>query len=309
MGKSVKRRAAVPADPEVLAEAVAVIAKLVAAEGAVPKTALAKHGIPRAHAADALEQLTASGLEVAGKFVRMPIEKQLADQLAKTGTLPLRSLDSYVQGASKRDATLGAGELVAAKRARFIVRSTELLLASLDTPALDDRDLARLESATARLAAAVKLARRKGGTLLRSDVEEALRGFTPAPAPAPKPATAPATESGAAHASKAASAAPAATSATPPAPRPTVLRDIRASIEEHRESSGLTWVPKLVRALGGIAARDAVHAELLRGARAGDLELRPESGMGRLSEEDAALCLAGPQGSRLSWVRRIEVKS
>jgi len=281
MGKSVKRPRAAPADPTALADAVAAVAKLVAEEGAIPKTALAKQGIPRAQVPEALEQLTAKGLEVAGKFIRVPLAKQLSSQLASAGLLPLRSIDSYVQGANKREATAAASELVAARRARFIVRSTELLLGAVETPALADRDLDRLESATAKLAAAIKLARRKGATLLRSDVEEAVRAFAPAPAPAPAPAAA----------------------------KPTVLRDIRASIDQHRESSGLTWVPKLVRALGGLPARDAVHAELLRGARAGELELRPESGMGRLSEEDAALCLAGPQGSRLSWVRRIEEKS
>ena len=288
MGKSAKARGRAPEDPKVLAEAVAAIAKLVADEGAVPKTALAKHGIPRAEAARALEKLAASGLEIAGKIVRVPLQKQLTSQLATSSVLPLRSIDSYVQGANKRDAMAAATELVAAGRARFVVRSTELLLASVDTPTLAERDLHRLESAVAKLAAAVKLARRKGGTLLRADVEEALRGFVSAAPPRPIGSTRDDRVTGTKLA---------------------LLRDIGASIDEHRESSGLTWVPKLVRALGGLPAREAVHAELLRGARAGQLELRPESGMGRLSEEDAALCLAGPQGSRLSWVRRIEEKS
>jgi hypothetical protein len=82
--------------------------------------------------------------------------------------------------------------------------------------------------------------------------------------------------------------------------------DVEAEIARHQESSGLTSVPRLVRALGGARARDAIHAELLRAARAGRLELRPESGMGRLTPEDLALWIPGPQGSHLSWVRRIE---
>ncbi len=280
MGKSAKGQRSATDDPNAFAEAVASIAKLVADEGAIAKSALAKHGVPRARVAFALEQLAASGLEVTSKFVRVPLAQQLAAQLSSAGLLPLRSIESYVHGANKREATAAASELVTANGARFVVRSTELLLASSETAALDDRDLDRLETATATLAAAVKLARRKGGTLLRADVEQALRAFVPVP-------TAPT-----------APTAPSATKASP-------LQSIRASIDAHRETSGLTWVPKLVRALGGLPARDAVHAELLRGARAGELELRPESGMGRLSEEDAALCLAGPQGSRLSWVRPI----
>lgn len=291
MGTSVKRRPARTVDPNAVAQAIAAVAKVVAEEGAILKSALAKHGVPRAEVERALEALTASGLEVAGRFVRVPIETQLANALARAELLPLRSVGSYVRGATKRDATLAATALVASKRARLVVRTTELLLASNDAPTLAARDLDRIEAAMRKLSSTIKLARRKGGSLLRGDVEEALRSFM---APT-KPETA----------KMVAVPETAKVAMVPEAPKP-YARDLRASIDEHRESSGLTWVPRLVRALGGVHARDAVHAELLRAARAGELELRPESGMGRLSEEDAALCLAGPQGSRLSWVRPIE---
>jgi hypothetical protein len=122
------------------------------------------------------------------------------------------------------------------------------------------------------LAASLTLAEKKGGSLLRDHVEEALKPFLGAPTP----------------------------------PTAAALHDVASLVEAHRESSGLTFVPKLVRLLGGTSARDALHAELLRGARAGLFELRPESGMGRLSTEDASFCIPGPQGSRLSWVRRID---
>jgi hypothetical protein len=123
--------------------------------------------------------------------------------------------------------------------------------------------------------------------LLHADVEEALRKALPSVT----------------------ASAPSARAASP------TVKDVNAAIDARREPSGLTWVPDLVRALGGAtppagdAVREAVHAELLRGARSGDLELRPESGMGRLSPEDDALCISGPQGSRLSWVRRIRESS
>ncbi|MCL2723635.1 MAG: hypothetical protein FWD69_04275 [Polyangiaceae bacterium] len=228
--------------------------------------------------ARALAELTALDLEVTNKFIRVPLERQLSAELA-THWLPLRSIDQYVRGASRREAMLTAMKLTSSKRARIIVRSTELVLAPWDAPVLDDRDLDRLEATLRLLANALKLARRKAGTLLRSDVSNALHaGLDPAMASASSVGD-------------------------------ISMHRVRACVDEHRESSGLTWVPKLVRALGGLAARDRVHAQLFRGARAGELELRPESGMGRLSEEDAALCPSGPQGSRLSWVRRIEDES
>jgi hypothetical protein len=54
----------------------------------------------------------------------------------------------------------------------------------------------------------------------------------------------------------------------------------------------------------GKVKNDLAKAALLLGAQAGRFTLEPESGMGRLSESDAALCPAGPRGTVLSWFRR-----
>jgi hypothetical protein len=40
-------------------------------------------------------------------------------------------------------------------------------------------------------------------------------------------------------------------------------------------------------------------------AQRGLIELRPESGLGRLASDEQALCVAGPEGSRLSWARPV----
>ena len=52
-------------------------------------------------------------------------------------------------------------------------------------------------------------------------------------------------------------------------------------------------------------ATERAHVALREAERSGLLELRPESGMGRLSKADAALCVPGPQGSLLSVLRVI----
>ena len=61
-------------------------------------------------------------------------------------------------------------------------------------------------------------------------------------------------------------------------------------------SSGLAFVPDCVAA--GITA-----AELLRLARDGAVELRPESGLGRLSAAERDACPRGYEGCVLSWAR------
>jgi hypothetical protein len=69
-----------------------------------------------------------------------------------------------------------------------------------------------------------------------------------------------------------------------------------------RPAVGLSFVPDAVRALAahGVAA---VQTALIDAARAGRIELQPESGLNRLSQAELDLCPPGPQGTRLSWAR------
>lgn len=96
--------------------------------------------------------------------------------------------------------------------------------------------------------------------------------------------------------------------ASPPKAPPTrlqLLLDLAHELTDER--LGLVPVPALVRALREQHSlpTDAAHALLREASRAGLLELRPESGMGRISKADKVLCPAGPQGSVLSWARVI----
>jgi hypothetical protein len=268
-----KRAARRGAKPEKLvssmAEIAAALVALVEREGAVAKTEVAKHA-GRERSLEVFDALGAAGLEIGARSIRRPLEEQL-EHAVREGPLPCRGLEKHVAGASPREAKDAAAALIQRGRVRRVVHEKELSLASAGTPVLDARAREKLTLAVTALTTMLRLAARKDATLLRADVDAMLAPLVRGTAPA-------ATASG----------------------------DVTALIDAHRESSGLTSVPKLVRLLGGAPARDAVHAELLRGARAGRLELRPESGMGRLSADDAALCIPGPQGSRLSWVRRIE---
>ncbi|MCU0693111.1 MAG: hypothetical protein MUF54_17095 [Polyangiaceae bacterium] len=67
---------------------------------------------------------------------------------------------------------------------------------------------------------------------------------------------------------------------------------------------GMAMVPAVVRALGGDMG--FVHQALLDASKAGLFELRPESGMGRLSAQERELCPVGYDGAVLSWVRLVD---
>jgi hypothetical protein len=66
----------------------------------------------------------------------------------------------------------------------------------------------------------------------------------------------------------------------------------------------MSFVPAIVHQLSAAMPVSEALALLMRAARSELIELRPEGGLGRLSEEELALCPPGPAGTRLSWARR-----
>lgn len=243
-------------------------------DGFVARAKLAKMGISREQAPDVIAALEREGFEVTSKVVRVPLIEQLNAKLAHGSALSLKTIGRAVVGGSKAEVVAAIMALVARREAHYVVRSTELTLFGPRTDVLDEGDLGSLESVIAELAKVVKLARRRDATLLRADVERTLARLGSVSRPR----------------------------VGKPFPSERALAEL---IDRHREKTGLTFVPALVRLLGGAAVRDEAHAALLQGARAGIFELRPESGMGRLTAEDVTFCVPGPQGSHLSWVRRL----
>ena len=160
------------------------------------------------------------------------------------------------------------------------MRSTELFLASPTVEVLAEGSLHGLAAALATLTRTLKLAAKKGGALLPADIAEVLRPFTRSTAESSAPRK-------------------------PTDARPQLV-DLSRALSTLRGASGLVFIPALVRELGGAPARARVHQALLAAAAAGRVELRPESGMGRLSAEEKSDCLPGPEGSLLSWVRDLE---
>jgi hypothetical protein len=78
--------------------------------------------------------------------------------------------------------------------------------------------------------------------------------------------------------------------------------DLRHAITRRRPT-GLVYVPDLVRDLEdrGVSVAET-HAALLKGARNGWLEARPDSSVGRLLKKDRLLMLDA-DGQRIAYVR------
>lgn len=270
-----KKRAAAAVTRSDFDRIIASIEATVRAEGSLAPAAIVRAGIPKSQLAEAIAALEARGLESTKKSLRVPVADQITTLIADGAMRKPKDITAGVAGASKKEIDAATSALVKQGNAAWVVRTKEIVLVGVGAaaaPLLSAAEIDAVERAVDYLSKATKLARKKKATLLRSDVENVLPRFTPR----------------AEH-------------------DPTSMPSIPELVDQHREKTGLTFVPTLVRALGGthLIAR-AVHAALLQGARSGVFELRPESGLARLSAEDVAFCIPGPQGSRLSWVRRLD---
>jgi hypothetical protein len=150
---------------------------------------------------------------------------------------------------------------------------------------LIDSDLATVSKRLAQIAKELEKAvrRGKGWGVLREDIEQALGAIVPI-----------------------------RTKASPPRERelnPTLGRVLRAVDATRDASMGLSFVPKVVDLLKVDFDLAAAQGALLEAASRGLVELRPEGGLARLSDAELLACPEGPQGTRLSWARRIEVPS
>jgi hypothetical protein len=82
-----------------------------------------------------------------------------------------------------------------------------------------------------------------------------------------------------------------------------VRRAVAAAVEP---GLGLAFVPDVVRALARAVSVAEAIAALRDAAQGGIVELRPESGLGRLTTEERGLCVRGRDDILLSWARLSE---
>lgn len=241
------------------------------AEGAV-KTREVLADVSREEASALFEALAQAGFERTAQHLRVPLPRQLAALLERERAVPTKQLRGRLAGVENAEELAHVVEQArqSGTAAAVFSEGAEHLTAATDD-VLTDAELESLVAFCERLRALLGRTRTRAGSRRSLWRDEVARLFAELGLPA--------------------------RSFVPPAG--SVLERIDAL---HAAGQRLVFVPDLVRATG--LAPAAVHAALLEAAAAGEVELRPESGVNNLGAEDAALC-PKEGGVVLSYVRRI----
>jgi hypothetical protein len=240
-------------------------------------------------------RLRSEGFEVTRSVVRRPLAAQLSAALAHGATLSLKSIGSHVQGATAPEVKRTALGLVAQGKAHRVLRGTADTLAASDLLVASREELKTLRSILDGMSKNIARALRdRGGmTLLRADVKDALEKAWPE------------VTNGIFAKSRDNPSTRARGGAQVVAASP--IERILAAVDATRDArSGLSFVPDIAKWIGTTMNAASARDALMLAASRGLLELRPEGGLNRLSEAELALCPPGPQGTRLSWVRRLD---
>jgi hypothetical protein len=261
--------------------------------GAVAKKKLVKVRLSRSGESALLAALEQRGLERTAGGARVPLAEQLERALSDRGALAISGLAKILAGCSAKEARSAAYAAARAGTAALLKDGKREVLAPLEQ-ALDAAAVGRLEASARDLKNALRaleaLLRGRNATKTRpaygiAKSEAARVGAQLAAASGQRPSL-PMTRS----------------SAPPPGPdaRARVIAAVRSLV---RGGPPLVFVPDVVKALRHELGTPAVHDALRQAAAEGAIELRPESGLDRLSEAERLACLVGPSGRLVSYVR------
>jgi hypothetical protein len=282
-------RARQPVD-EITAAQIDAAEAMVRRDGAVAAKKLVSERLTRRAEAELVDVLVRRGLERTPRVLRLPLEQQLRTALAASGELLLAGLAKQLAGVTSAEARRAALAMVRSGEAVLVKEGRRERLLAVDARTLDAGEIAELTSVAAGLKAQLEALHAKlracratktrpGLALLRSDVDR--------------------------WKEQARATIDDGHGARPEGLRPRrEARDYRELLEAAtrlaQDGLGLVFVPDLVGALGD---RARAHALLRRAAADGAVELRPESGLDRLSAEERSACLTGPSGQLVSYVR------
>jgi hypothetical protein len=221
-----------------------------------------------------VEALERRGLERTSKGFRVPLAEQVQRAVAASGELALKGAKRAVAGASTdAEVKRAALELVRCGELVLGVRERGEVVAQAGERWLSPAEIGELRSTLERLGKLVKKTSPKRGlpaaTLDRQSIAEML-GVLGA-------------ERGVGDG--------------------LVLGEL---IELARARGHSVFVPELVlrvRQTAPATTPAQIHDVLLAAAERGEIELRPESGVGLLSEQEQALCVRAGDGTVLSYVR------
>jgi hypothetical protein len=237
------------------------------------------------------DALRAAGLEVTRSAVRVPARTQLLALLENGAAVDEKGLAQRLVCVTGPETKAIIAGLLRDGGVRRVERPAGPALRLPSDRTVNADRTARLAGELERALRWIRKARRargSGADLLECDVAELLERLgTTASLRIPQSAS-----------------VPTARQASLPAASSLLDRLTDTAMQLAALHGGLAPVPMLVRSLHASTA--AVHAALLEGHARGWFELQPESSMGRLGAEDLALCLPGPEGTHLSWVRPLK---
>jgi hypothetical protein len=242
-----------------------------------------------------VERLREAGYEVTRSYARRNLSEQLAEVLADGAFVPLKDVKVLVSGATATEVKAQIAALTKRGTAQVVLRTKVETLVPGSTATLSRVEVKQLKAALEPLTKQLsKVATSKSSlSLLLTDVSEALRDAVEGTT------LADALSSSKGNGSK----TPDSPAATVLTTREQVLNAIDATFDEQ---VGLSFVPDVLKRLAPEMDLTAAQAALLSVAQLGLVELRPEGGLGRLSDAELLVCPPGPEGTRLSWARRVE---
>ncbi|MEY2929601.1 MAG: hypothetical protein RL033_350 [Pseudomonadota bacterium] len=293
---STRKKAAAPALDEAQVEAeLAALRRRLLVEGGVKLSTLK----PKALAERLVPALVAEGFEANATWIRRPLQVQLEQALAHGAAVARKSLGAQLCGASTAELQRALDDAEGAGRLKRVLRGQAEVLVGSAVPVLSAAELLRLRATVSALDGLLAQAlRRKGLTLLASDVQQALEEALQL---VPRAKLANGQEG--ARAAGGPSSQP--ESAPPSSERG--LQSVVAAVDATRDgNTGLSFVPDVVRRLLPAMPAAVARSMLLLAANRELVELRPEGGLGRLTAEDLELCPPGPAQTRLSWARLLE---
>jgi hypothetical protein len=293
---STRKKAAAPALDEAQVEAeLAALRRRLLVEGGVKLSTLK----PKALAERLVPALVAEGFEANATWIRRPLQVQLEQALAHGAAVARKSLGAQLRGASTAELQRALDDAEGEGRLKRVLRGQAEVLVGSAVPVLSAAELLRLRATVSALDGLLAQAlRRKGLTLLASDVQQALEEALQL---VPRAKLANGQEG--ARAAGGPSSQP--ESAPPSSERG--LQSVVAAVDATRDgNTGLSFVPDVVRRLLPAMPAAVARSMLLLAANRELVELRPEGGLGRLTAEDLELCPPGPAQTRLSWARLLE---
>lgn len=256
-------------------------------EGAVKLNRIKPTGVRAA----IVEKLVQDGFEVTKTVIRRPLQVQLREALQHGALVPVKSLVSHVRGATASELKRETEIAVREGTAHVVLRGTAEVLAGPDVRVLSGTEVEMLRTRVAELGKALeKVTKKRGLNLLVADANAVLSEALAA--------------MGAPQAKLGARASSPMPASNPPHDQ--AMQTLLDAVDSARDvRTGLSFVPTVVGRLAPALSSSAAVKLLLVAAEQELLELRPEGGIGRLSEAELSVCPPGPHDTRLSWARRL----